>query len=201
MRISALIISSLFHPVFVPLIGFLLLYFLSGYTLYLPENIFWFSILVIIQFTILIPVGSIYYLFWRKKISSINLSQREDRPLPLVINLISYSVAFLIFRYLNYPHIIISFFSSIVLASTLSMLISFTYKISLHMVAWGTLTGIIIAFALKTNLELHFITSIIVLLTGFIASARLWLNEHNIQQIAYAWVISSLLSFTIVSFI
>jgi len=201
MRTLSLIISSIFHPTFIPLIGFLLLYSFSGYAVYLPENIFWFSILVIVQFTILIPVGAVYYLYWRKKISSINLSVKEDRPLPLIINLISYSVVFLIFRYLNYPHIIISFFSAVVLASVFSMLISFSYKISLHMVAWGTLAGTIIAFSLKIGLELHFLISIILLLTGIIASARLWLNHHNIQQISYAWSGSIVMAFLIISFI
>ena len=201
MRVLSLIISSIFHPVFVPLIGFLLLYFFSGYALYLSENIFWFSILVIVQFTILIPIGFVYYLFWRQKITSIDLSRQEDRPLPLIINLISYSIAFFIFRYLNYPHIIVSFLSAIVLASVFAMIVSFSYKISLHMIAWGTLAGTILAFALQINIELHFLISIIFLLTGLIASARLWLNEHNIQQITYAWSSSLIMAFIIIHFI
>jgi len=199
MRILSLIISSIFHPTFVPLIGFLLLYSFSGYALYLPENIFWFSILVIVQFTILIPIGLVYFLYWRKVVTSINLSKREERPLPLVLTLISYSIAFLLFRYLQYPPIIVSFFAAIVLSSAVSMFVSLTYKISLHMMAWGTLAGAILSFALRINIELHFLLSVIVIVSALIAMARLWLNEHNLQQIASAWLLSFVLSFFVMN--
>jgi len=201
MRVLSFILSSIFHPIFVPLLGFLLLYSFSGYTLYLPEDVFWFSVLVIVQFTILIPIGVIYFLYWRKKISSIQLSVREERPLPLVINLMSYAVSFVIFRYLNFPHIIVSFFGAIVVSATLAMLMSLTYKISLHMIAWGTLLGVVLAFALGIGKDLHFLVSLIILVTGFVATARLWLNEHDLKQIGYAWLSSSVVSFLIMIYI
>lgn len=201
MRIIAFIISSIFHPAFIPLIGFLLLYNLTGYALYLPQSIFWFAILTIVQFTILVPVGSTYYLYWRKYISSVKLSNRAERPLPLTINLISYSINFAMFYYLNFPHIIINYFASIAIISALSMVISLYYKISLHMMAWGTLTGVILAFSLSIGLELHFLLSIIIVLTAIIASARLWLNEHTFPQVLYAWLSSSLLSFIVMKFL
>jgi hypothetical protein len=195
MRTLSKIISLFFHPVFVPLLGFLLLYSYSGYGIYLPESIFWFSILIIVQFTILVPVGAVYYLYWRKIISSIELSNREERPLPLIINLVSYAVNFLIFRYLNFPDIIISFFGAVVLASAFSMFVSLTYKLSLHMVAWGTLGGVILAFSLRVGIELHVLLSVTIILTALVASARMWLNQHNIQQISFAWVSSFIISF------
>ena len=201
MRKLAIVISSIFHPAFVPLLGFLLLYTFSGYAMYLPQNIFWFSILVVVQFTILIPIGFIFYLYWRKRISSIELSIREERPLPLIISLVSYSVSFLIFRYLNFPHIIVSFFGALVAGAALAMLVSLSYKISLHLIAWGTLFGAIMAFALTFSKDLHFIISIIILIAGLVASARLLLNEHNIRQITYGWLSSSLLSFLIMIYL
>ena len=185
MRALSLIISSILHPAFIPLMGFLLLYYFSGYALYFPENIFWFSVLIIIQFTILVPIGTVYFLYWRKKITSIELSNLEERPLPLVINLVSYSISFLVFRYLNFPEIMVNFFAAIVISAAFSMFVSLSYKISLHLVAWGTLLGVMLAFSIKIGLELHFLISLIILLSAIVASARLWLNEHNLEQIIY----------------
>jgi len=201
MRILSLIISSVFHPTFIPLIGFLLLYSFSGYALYLPEDIFWFSILVIVQFTILIPIGLVYFLYWRKIISSIELSNQKERPLPLILTLISYTIAFLLFRYLQYPQVIVSFFAAVVLSSAISMFVSISYKISLHMMGWGTLAGVILAFALRINIELHFLLSLIIILSAIVATARLWLNEHNMQQIVSAWFGASFLSFIVMNFL
>ena len=201
MRTLSLIISSLFHPTFIPLIGFLLLYSLSGYALYLPKDIFWFSIMVIVQFTILIPIGVVYYLYWRKKISSIELSNRNERPLPLVINLVSYAVSFLVFRYLHYPDLIVSFFAVVVVSAAFSMLVSLYYKLSLHMVAWGSLAGILFAISLRIGIGLHLLLSLVLILTAIIASARLWLNEHDLPQITWAWGASSVLSFLLMIYL
>jgi len=192
-------ISIIFHPVFVPLIGFLLLYILSGIDLYLPKDIFGFSILVIFQFTILIPLSLTYYLYWKNKISSVELSDRSERPLPLFINLISVAINFLIFRYFSFSEIITQFFGVIVISSSLSLLVSIWYKISLHLVAWGTLAGVIFAFSVKTGIELHFVLSSILLITAFVASARLWLNEHDNKEIIFAWLGSIVLSFLIIT--
>lgn len=200
MRIFFKSISVIFHPIFVPLVGFLLLYSFSGIALYLPEDIFWLSILVIVQFTILIPLSLIYYLYWRNKISSIELSVRNERPLPLFFNLISVTINFMIFRYFSFSEIITNFFGTIVLASALSFIISTMYKISLHMVAWGIMAGVIFAFSVEAGMELHFALSVILVITGVVATSRLWLNEHNYSQIAVAWIGSTLLSFFIITF-
>jgi len=199
MRIIYKGISIIFHPVFVPLIGFLLLYSLSGIDLYLSKDVFWFSVLVIFQFTVLIPLSLTYFLYWKNKISSVELSVRSERPIPLLINLLSVTTNFLVFRYFSFSGIITNFFGVIVIVSALSLLISLWYKISLHIIAWGTLAGVIFAFSLKSGMELHFVISIILLITAFVATARLWLKEHSNTQIATAWLSSIVLSFFIIT--
>ena len=114
-----------------------------------------------------------------------------------MINLISYSFNFMIFRYLSFPNTIISFFGVIVLLSAFSMFVSLTYKFSLHMVAWGTLAGVILAFSLKIGIELHLLLSATIIVTALVASARLWLNQHNYHQIVSAWLSSTILSFIV----
>lgn len=201
MRNLSLIISSIFHPAFVPLLGFLLLYSFSGYALYIPENQFWFSVLIIIQFSILIPIGAVYFLFWRKKISSIELSVRKERKVPLVINLICYSIILLVFSFLSFPPIIMNFLVAVIFSAAVSFIVSLTYKISLHMIAWGTLAGALLAYSLRIGLELHFFLSVIFLLSSLIASARLWLNEHSVSQIVLGWSMGFVFSFLIMNFL
>lgn len=195
MRFLALLISSFFHPAFVPLLGFLLIYMLSGYAFYLPEQTFWFSVVVIIQFTILIPIAGVYFLYWRKRISSIELNVLKERPLPLVINLVSYSVAYLIFRYLPFPKIIVNYFAVIVVTAGVSMVVSLNYKISLHAVGWGSLVGVLYALSLKIGIELHLMLSILIVSSAIIITARLWLKAHSWHEVYSAWLSSALIGF------
>jgi hypothetical protein len=174
---------------------------ISGYALYLPDQVFWFSVMLITNFTILIPIGVVYYLYWRKKISSIQLEVREERPLPLVINLISYSIAFLMFRYLQFPNIIVSYFAVIVIIAGLSLVVSLNYKISLHALAWGSLVGVIYALSQKVGVELHLILSILILLSALILSARLWLQAHIWHEIYTAWISSALIAYIGITFL
>lgn len=201
MRVLSLLISSIFHPAFVSLIGFLLVYSYSGYALYLSASVFWFSLLVIVQFTIIIPLAAVYFLYWRKYISSIELSVRQERPLPLVINLISYTICFFIFRWMHFPSIMIHFLAAIVVSAALSLMVSLKYKISLHMMGWGTLTGVMLAFALHLGLEMHFLLSGIILLSALVATARLWLNEHTLSQVTMAWGGAFFSSFLIMQYL
>ncbi|MBN2669113.1 MAG: hypothetical protein JXR60_07780 [Bacteroidales bacterium] len=193
-------ISAILHPAFVPLLGFLLLYYISGDALYLPPNIFWFTLLIIFQFTILIPFSILYFLYRIKKVSDFYLSKREERPLPLILTLISYAISYAIFRYFHYPHIIVSFFATVVIATAFSMFVSFTYKISLHSIAWGAVSGLCLALAYRYHIELHFIVSISFIISAIVALSRLFLDAHKPAEIYTGWASSFSLALYIMTF-
>jgi len=197
MRGLSIFLSSLFHPMWVPLAGFVLIYLLGGFTLFVPEAAFNFALIVIVQFTILIPLVSIYFLLWRKKISSVQLPLLKERPLPLLINLVSVALVFYILYKMGYPKMLVGFFVATALVSALAFFVSLFYKISLHMLAWGGITGIFVAFGFKTGLSLHLLISISVMISGLVASARLYLNAHVYHQVYIAWLVSASVAFIV----
>lgn len=188
MKKLASIISIILHPVFLPLIGFLLIYFIGGYSFYLPNNIFWFTILLWVQFTIVIPIAALLIMSWLGKISSIYLDSRDERPIPLLINALSYFIIFILFYKLNYPIVFLSYASILTAIAFVSFLISFFIKISLHAMGWGTFTGIIIIFSLITRIDLSLLISILIILSAIVITMRLYLNKHNAFQVYIAWI-------------
>ena len=78
------VISTVFHPIFIP--SFVVLVVISQFTniLILTSQIP-FIIVGVLFFTLFLPLISMYYLLITKKIESLEMSKKEERPLPLAI--------------------------------------------------------------------------------------------------------------------
>ena len=190
----AQILSVILHPIFLPLIGFLLIYFIGGYSFYLPQNIFWFTVLLWVQFTIVIPLSVLLIMSWSGKIASIYLDNIKERPIPLLINTLSYFVIVFLFYRLNYPKIFLFYTIILTLISFFTFVSSFFIKISLHTVGWGTFLGIMISYSLIIKIDLSLLISIIIFLSAIIMSIRLYLNKHTVFQVYIAWIGALLIS-------
>ncbi len=195
MRFLSLSISSLLHPAFVPLLGFLLIYMLGGYAIYMPNQLFWFTVILLIEFTIVIPIAAVYFLYWRKIISSIELDKREERAWPLVINLVSYAIVFFIFSYYPFPKILVNYTAVTAIIAGFALVVSLNYKISLHALSWGSLVGVIYAYSLQFGIELHHIVVILILVSSIVAASRLLLDAHRWDEIYSAWLSAAFMSY------
>ena len=74
-------------------------------------------------------------------------------------------------------------FSSVIVVLAI-LLISLFWKISLHMAGLGGISGLILMLSLIYTLDMTFYLSVLFLISGIVASARLVLKEHNLLQIA-----------------
>ncbi len=194
MKTISQILSTLFHPSFVPIIGFYLMHLLGGYATYLPPVLFGFTVFSIVLFTIIFPLISVILLKKLGKVSSIQLDKREERPLPLIISLISVCVLLIVEKRFFYPAIYDAFFASIALNYCVSFFASLDKKISLHAIGWGTLIGIFIGLSTRLGIALHFWVALLIMLTSLILSARLFLRAHTLSEVLSGWIISILLS-------
>ncbi len=137
-------------------------------------------ILAVFLTTCLIPAFSIFSLRLFSKISSLELTEREERPLPFLFIFIWYSLSTYLFitkLQLGPP------FSLIIIAVTaligLLFLITRWIKISIHSTAiWGSV-GIIAALILTRGLLIQDFLYVFILLAGLTTSARLYLGYHQ----------------------
>jgi hypothetical protein len=179
----AKIISIIFHPLLMPVYGMAIIFSAPTLLGYLPFNVKKLLFLIILVNNVLLPVSLLPFFIQRKIISSWTISQRKERNIPLIITTILYvTTSFIIFRF-PVPVFLKSFIFTMTFLSLIVTLINFWWKISLHSVGAGALTGLVLILSLKmlTPLEWHLISAIIA--SGLVLSSRLKLNNHNPLQV------------------
>ena len=121
-----------------------------------------------------------------KLISSLHMPKKEERMLPfLLTGTLYYGVIYLLASVWNLPinPLIYKFMFSATLAIIIGMLITFNWKISVHMIGIGGVVGIVTVLS-KTGPEvLLYLLSILIIIAGLIGFGRLQLKAHSLSQI------------------
>jgi len=184
----AKIISHIFHPLLIPTVGFLVLFFSGTYLSYLPFNIKAWITSIVFVCTFFIPLMFILFLQYQEIISNIQMKERKDRFVPIIFTFFLFVFCFYMIRRIDIP----SMFYSFLLGGLISLLITFFitlwFKISIHMVGLGGLVALIIfiSFYLKVNLTFYLI--MVILITGITATARLHLKAHTPVEVYSGFV-------------
>lgn len=96
-------------------------------------------------------------------------------------------------------------FKVILLASVLViiavLLISLKWKISSHMAALGSITGVIFALAFRTGINPFLPILMLVLVSGLTGTSRLILEKNNLPQIATGYMLGFLIVYLIIYFV
>ena len=197
MKNFARVVSLLFHPMLLTSYAILLMFVLPTYLSLYPYNYKKAVILIIFTATFISPLLIMLILLNIQKIKSLNLTDRKERFLPFVIGFVLYFSAYLIS--LNFPGGTPLYISDFVLCTTILLLIllvlTFKFKISVHMAGMGGFIGFFYVFFVKMNISevlfmiygfhiliIHFFV-LLLIISGIIASARLLLKAHNPIQI------------------
>jgi hypothetical protein len=179
----ARIVSIVFHPLFMPLYGLIILLSAPTVLKFLPVEAKRILFLIVVINNVLIPLSLLPFLKYRNIISSFNIDDRKERMIPLLTTSILYcTTSFIVFRY-QIPFFLKSFiFGTSVVAIIVSM-INFWWKISIHAVGAGALTATVFALSFKMNTPLTWNLLMVILASGLILSSRLRLNSHNPPQV------------------
>ncbi len=195
MRILAIIISIIFHPLLLTTYLVMLLgYYFPSMLMIAPEN-FKIILAFVFCFTFLLPAVNMLMFKLFGTISSYTLDSRRERIIPfLAISLIYVVTTFLFYNKLrfsqNFNHLILLVTVLVVVSTALTLL----YKVSVHSLAvWGAI-GIILP--LNKALEQSYLlwpTAIALVIAGVVMASRLYLNSHTPRQV----LLGSLVGFSI----
>ena len=195
------ILSFLFHPLFVTFYGLLILFHSSLYISYLPPSMKkWIYIIVGVN-TAIVPLSITPIYLYRKIISSVQMESSNERIIPLIINaFLFYLTYYLLSRY-NTPDVIRVYILAGAVCIFMAIIISWKWKISLHMIGIGALTGAVlsIAFRYRINLNLYFI--VLIFISGLLGASRLQLNAHNPGQIYSGYLLGFFIAGTMLYFL
>jgi len=181
-------ISYFFHPINFPIIGTILFF------LFIPEFIFKpqeYTILVVIFIgTYLFPIILLWLLKRFGMINSYHMITIEERKFPTLLFI---SISFIIGNWL-YKSSIVDILSLLFFGYGLSLICTsfFLYlklKISLHTLAISGLIGFLIYFSNFYRINLIPILALLFVLGGLVASARLRLRAHQLNEVILGSVI------------
>ncbi len=188
MRIAAHILSYIFHPIFLPTFGLLIIFGLNSYiAATTPVQKQFLLVGWIFINTAVIPFLFTAFLRWKNLVSSIQLETREDRIVPFTFALFFYLTNYWLLRGIPMPQIIYSIFLGSSIAVGIALIVNFYTKISIHMIGMGGITAAIYAMAQIYSLPLTFAVIIGVIASGLVGSARYILESHDLRQISMGW--------------
>ena len=179
MKKVAPVISILFHPLIMPSLGLLLLLNSGTYISLLDPAAKRAILFVMALGTLLFPLMMIPILYYRKLMTSLHDSSREERLISQIIILILYIITFVYFVRLPLSRVIHGYVLGVVLTFGLVIVLNFWFKISLHTTALGGIVGLILALILLYETPLQGVLMLAILAGGITGSSRLVLGNEQ----------------------
>ncbi len=195
MRHTPKVISYLFHPVLMPLIGLFIIFQLDIYSVDMPLQYKRFVYLAVVLCNILLPLSILPGLLYFKHMQNYFIDERRERLVPLFFAAICYYIGYYLVTKLAPVRVINLFLFASTVVVLMILFVSLFWKISIHMAGIGGLTGMIMALSFVYGIDMTIILSISLIVAGIIASSRLALNSHTIVQLSAGYLTGAILVF------
>lgn len=199
MKIFLKFASILFHPLFIPIIGSVLYFYLT------PRFIDWewagMHLMAIAIITIAIPLIVFFILKSLRLVETIYLTDVRERRYPLMIQ--SVLLLLIIKSALNpmdNPELYYFFVGLLLSTLTAFLMVFFRLKVSLHQL--GVAALLVFLIGLSAHFKIHLLITICFLLfsNGWVASSRLFAKAHNNVELIAGFFIGAVPQFILYNF-
>ena len=177
------IVSYVLNPLVVPTIAVLILMFGDTVMGSVPLQFKWFFVGIVALNTLFIPGTFIGVMRSLKIVSDLELSERKERVMPMVVVIICYLLCGYMLLNVKVAFLLSKFVYSAIGCVALAFVVNFFWKISLHMVSAGGLVAMLLVMNVSGFGHLMWWLVAAVLLSGALGSARLYLGCHNLTQV------------------
>ena len=188
MILAARILSMLFTPFYLPMVGLVALFvfsYMSIFPLYYKLEV----LIMAYLFTILIPTVMIHFYRRYQGWNLFELGHRERRMVPYVISIVSYFTCVFVMERLHMPHFMSAIIIAALLLQIVCALINVWWKISTHTAAIGGVAGALFAFAEYLNFNPVWWLCLVFLVAGVLGTSRMILRQHSLSQVVVGfWV-------------
>ena len=196
----AKIISVIFHPVLIPTLGFLLLFNSGFYFSFINWEAKRLVLLVVLFTTAILPLLAMSILSLNARFD-LSFDKGSQRALPLMLSSVFYYLGYLLLARLNaFPLLKVLMIASVMVLLGL-MLLSLKWKISCHMVAFGSLTGVILALSFRTGIYPMWSIILVVVASGITGTSRLILERNKLWHLEVGFALGFTLLYLVVYFI
>ncbi len=190
------IISYLLHPVIISTVSAIVYFIL--FPKYLPQAFKYKILLVIFISTYVIPVLFLFILKQRKTIDDFHLKTIKERKLPILF----FAVITTLLAYRLLEVRVVNLLAISFLGASLSMFFVYVLffvriKTSLHTMAIGGLLGFVVLLSYHYEIRLLMLISVLFILSGLLAFARLKLKAHTSKEVYLGFSIGVLSQFIV----
>lgn len=180
--VAAQLFSYIFHPLFIPVIATWYLAFnLQGYFTGISPHDKLLTIIKVAVNTVFFPGVTILLLKAVGFIKSIFVKTQRERIFIYVIANFFYFWMYLVFRSQpEVPPILTGFIFGIFLASSVGLIANIYFKISMHALGVGALSGLMLLIVFSgVSYNVFLPATIAFLITGIVCTSRLIVSDHN----------------------
>jgi membrane-associated phospholipid phosphatase len=186
----ARILSYLLHPLLMPFYTVLLILNLNTYLSFSTSPALQRIVLLVVFVTTLaFPLLTALIYLKKGTIRSLEMETAAERRLPFMTSAIYYLICFFLIDKLPVSRLL----GAMVLAASVTIVIawvlSYRYKVSIHMIGIGGLTGVLFALSGLLSADLTIPIIISFLIAGLLGTARLTLGAHSPSQIYSGFLI------------
>ncbi|MDF1672656.1 MAG: hypothetical protein P1U41_04080 [Vicingaceae bacterium] len=190
MKIAAKIISSIFHPLLMPIVGVLIIFNIDSYISYsIPNDLKKAVLLLIGVSTFITPLLISLLLLQRKIIKSLDMETTKERIIPYAFTIIFYVFTLYMLKRAPLHPIIFYFIIGATFSVILAFVINIKWKISAHMIGIGGLVGALIAISFRMDVYVTPYILMALIAAGLVGTSRLILNAHTQAQIYAGFVL------------
>ena len=182
--------SAVFHPLLIPTLGIFILFQINSHLSFaVNQDARRFIMLVVFINTAIAPVMAVWIMKKTGYVKDFMLTERNERILPLLVTAVLFFMTYYLLRQLSLPSLVYFFIMSGTLLVMLTLMISFAWKVSIHMVSLGGLTGFLIVASLLLRADIAWLIILAFLASGCTGTARLILKAHSPAQVYAGYLI------------
>lgn len=191
-------VSVLLHPIFLPMFGAWV--YLNVLPLPMSKMQIYLIFFIVVGATFLVPLLTIFLLKFTGYIKSIQVTTSNERKLPVGLMIVNYFfLALMIGRIWQLRELTILAYATAIGLIVAMLFLFKKIKVSLHMIGMAGLLGFSIVYGSVYQYPI-LIISLLFVLTGLLATARLKLQAHNLKEIVLGFGLGLFLPI-IISFI
>lgn len=187
---TARIMSMIFTPFYLPIVGLIAL-FIFSYMSLLPMMYKLVMLAMVYLLTVMAPSLLIHLYRLCQGWTSHELSRKERRLVPYIISIVCYFACFFWMEYRNTPRVISII---VVVALTIQMvcaLINIWWKISTHTAAIGGVAGGLVSYSIAFSFNPLWWLCFVLILAGAVGTARMILRQHSLSQVVTGFLVGA----------
>ncbi len=131
----------------------------------------------------ILPMLTALILLQKGMIRSFEMKTINERRLPFIFTTVFYLICYYLMLRLPVPRMLSLMVLGAALTIFIAWLMSFRWKVSIHMIGIGGLTGMLFAISQVLNVSLLSMLLVTIVVSGLLGSARLKLDAHTPAQI------------------